>query len=136
MTNDVVTKVVEGLRYRGKSGQWSWIFHRIAGLGTVFFLLLHIVDTATVYFFPDHYQTFIDLYRTPVFGVLEIVLVACLLYHGLNGLRITLFDLTPGWWTIERQARAATYVAVTFAVLMVPVVVVMGSNILQHLGGG
>ena len=29
----LVTTVTETLRYRGKIGQWSWMLHRVAGLG-------------------------------------------------------------------------------------------------------
>ncbi len=135
MTNLVAT-LAEGLRYRGHGGQWSWILHRIAGLGTVLFILIHIVDTATVYFAPMEYQFFITLYRTPIFGLGEIALIACVLYHGLNGLRITLFDLQPQWWTIERQRMSVVVVAVTFVILFIPVVLIMGNMIITNLAGG
>ena len=42
-------------RYRGKEGQLSFILHRLAGLGTLLFLAVHILDTSTVYFFPSLY---------------------------------------------------------------------------------
>jgi len=135
MTNLVAT-LAEGLRYRGHGGQWSWILHRISGLGTVLFVLIHVADTATVYFAPHEYQWFIDLYRTPVFGLGEIALIACVLYHGLNGLRVTLFDLKPAWWTIERQRQSVMVTAAVFVVLFIPVVLIVGNTILTHLAGG
>jgi succinate dehydrogenase / fumarate reductase, cytochrome b subunit len=135
MTNLVAT-LAEGLRYRGHGGQWSWILHRISGLGTVLFVLIHVADTSTVYFFPQEYQFFIDLYRMPIFGLGEIALIACVLYHGLNGLRVTLFDLKPEWWTIERQRQSVLVTAVVFVVLFIPVVVIMGNLILTKMVGG
>src|SRR5579875_3770564 len=35
----------EGLRYGGGVGQWSWLIHRLTGLGVLLFLVIHIVDT-------------------------------------------------------------------------------------------
>ena len=29
----------EYLTYRGRAGQWSWLLHRLTGLGVFFFLL-------------------------------------------------------------------------------------------------
>ena len=32
--------------YRGKSGQWAFLFHRITGFGVFLFLMLHVVDVS------------------------------------------------------------------------------------------
>ena len=45
-----VSSFVEGLFYRGREGHLSFIGHRLAGLGTLLFLTIHILDTSTVYF--------------------------------------------------------------------------------------
>mgnify|MGYP006202831449 CR=1 FL=1 len=34
----LVYTLTETLRYRGKVGQWSWVLHRLTGLGVVFFV--------------------------------------------------------------------------------------------------
>ena len=44
MTSLVLT-LTETLRYRGAIGQWSWVLHRLTGLGVLFFLTLHVIDT-------------------------------------------------------------------------------------------
>jgi hypothetical protein len=49
--------------YRFRTGQLSFVLHRLTGLGTLLFLSVHILDTATVYFFPQLYKHAIDLYR-------------------------------------------------------------------------
>ena len=33
--------------YRGDPGMWSWVLHRITG-ATIFFLFVHVLDTALV----------------------------------------------------------------------------------------
>ena len=35
------------MRYRGREGMWTWVLHRATGLGILFFLIIHVVDTAT-----------------------------------------------------------------------------------------
>ncbi len=125
----LVTTLTEGLRYRGREGQWAWLLHRVSGLGTLLFLTLHILDTATVYFAPQLYSHAIDLYRSWFFGIGEIILVACVIYHGLNGVRIAVFDLKPEW--MHYQERAAHWVLGIFLVLFIPAAIIMGNTILQ-----
>lgn len=79
--------------YRGGIGQWSWILHRVTGVGVLVFLCLHILDTALILLGPEHYNAIIAVYRWPVFRVMEVGLFASVLFHALNGLRITVMDL-------------------------------------------
>ncbi len=81
-----------GTLYRGKVGMWSWVLHRITGVAIFFFLLVHVLDTALVRVSPAAYNVVIATYKTPLIGLAELGLVAAILYHGLNGLRITLID--------------------------------------------
>ena len=37
-----------GTVYRGRSGQWAFLTHRITGFMVFFFLLLHIVDVSLI----------------------------------------------------------------------------------------
>ena len=86
------------LAYRGREGQWAYLLHRLTGLGTLLFLTIHILDTSTVYFFPSLYEHAIAIYRLTPFMLGEIALVFAVIYHGVNGLRIALFDLRPELW--------------------------------------
>jgi succinate dehydrogenase / fumarate reductase cytochrome b subunit len=125
------------LRYRGRSGQWSYLLHRVTGLGTLLFLTVHILDTSTVYFFPSLYEHAIALYRSTPFMLGEIALVFCVLYHGVNGLRIALFDLYPRFWTPARQASAFRWVVGLATLLWLPAAFLMGRALVVHnfLGG-
>ena len=49
----LVTTITETMRYKGAIGQWSWVLHRITGLGVVLFITLHIVDTSWALFYPE-----------------------------------------------------------------------------------
>ena len=48
----LVLTVRETLRYRGAIGQWSWVLHRLTGVGVVLFLALHVIDTSWAVFIP------------------------------------------------------------------------------------
>jgi succinate dehydrogenase / fumarate reductase cytochrome b subunit len=84
-----------GTLYRGREGQWSWVAHRVTGVAIILFLFAHVVDTAVVGWGPAAYNKVIAVYRNPVVGVLEFVLVACVIFHALNGVRIMVIDFWP-----------------------------------------
>lgn len=78
--------------YKGDPGMWSWVAHRISGVAIFFFLFVHVLDTALVTVSPETYNSVIDTYKSPIVGLMEIGLVALVLFHALNGLRIALVD--------------------------------------------
>jgi succinate dehydrogenase / fumarate reductase cytochrome b subunit len=125
------------LYYRGREGQWAYLLHRITGLGTLLFLTVHILDTSTVYFFPDLYQHAIAIYRSTPFMLGEIALVFAVIYHGVNGLRIALFDLFPSWWQTERQRLSFWWVVGLSVLLWLPAAFLMGRSLVENnfLGG-
>lgn len=130
----LVTTLTETLRYRGAIGQWSWVLHRITGLGVVLFLTLHVVDTSWAYFYPDLYAKAIAVYQTPLFTIGEFVLIACVVYHALNGLRIGIFDARPELW--KHQAKAAQAVILGTILLLIPVFILMFGHVLDHYNTG
>jgi len=110
-------------RYHGGVGQWSFFLHRVTGVGVLIFLCLHIVDTSLIVLGPEHYNAIIQVYRLPVFRIMEVGLFASVLYHALNGLRIILIDfwedLTP------YQQHLFVIEIVCFILIMVPVAYLM-----------
>lgn len=89
--------------YRGDPGMWSWVLHRITGVSIFFFLFVHVLDTAVIRIDPDKYSEIIETYKNPVVGLMEIGLVACVLYHALNGVRIILIDFWSKGPKYQRQ---------------------------------
>ena len=117
--------------YRGGVGQWSWALHRFTGVGVLLFLFAHILDTFLVVLGPAHYNAIIQLYRHPLFRVSEIFLFASVLFHSLNGVRITLLDFRPGLMRYHRQFFYAELAL--FAVAMVPVTYLMAKPLFLKL---
>jgi succinate dehydrogenase / fumarate reductase, cytochrome b subunit len=120
------------MRYRGREGQLSFLLHRFTGLGTVLFLAIHIVDTAFVYFSPELYDHAIAIYQTTLFGIGEMFLVFSVLYHGTNGIRITVFDRWPHLWKIENERKWAIGILIFVIIIWLPMAGWMGYNILHH----
>ena len=84
-----------GSIYKGREGQWSWIAHRVTGVAIILFLFAHVIDTALVGWGPTAYNRVIHVYQNPIVGLLELGLVAAVIYHALNGLRIMVIDFWP-----------------------------------------
>jgi len=134
---DTVSSFMEGLLYRGREGHLSFIGHRLAGLGTLAFLAIHILDTSTVYFGkqlgqPGLYAHAVDLYRSTPFMLGEILLVAAVIYHGVNGLKIILFDTFPSWWQVDRERQAFWKVAIITFIMWAPAAFLMGRSLYEN----
>jgi len=105
-----IGRAKEGKLYRGGVGQWSWAFHRITGILVFTFLVGHIVDTYAVGFGPELYNETIELYKQWWFKPVEVGLVAAVLYHALNGVRIILFDFWPNLALRQKTFAYAEFV--------------------------
>jgi len=133
MLESIKTIFTGYFRYRGREGQISFLLHRLTGLGTLLFLAIHIVDTAFVYFAPDLYKEAIGAYRSTPFMLGEIGLVFCVLFHGVNGLRIAYFDMfKPAGWEIEPARKSVWITVIVSVVLWLPAAGVMGYNLLHY----
>jgi succinate dehydrogenase / fumarate reductase cytochrome b subunit len=82
--------------YKGKSGQWAFVMHRITGFLVFMFLLLHVVDVSLININPDLYNEVHDLYGNVLLRLFEVGLLGALLFHAFNGLRIVMIDFFPG----------------------------------------
>ena len=126
---DFMVKFRDYLTYRGGPAHWSWILHRVTGVGVFLFLLVHIVDIALVGWGPALFNKLLFLYRYPPFRVGEIALVGAVLYHALNGLRICVVDFWPEATVVHRKLVYA--VGIVFAVVFIPTAIYMASTILK-----
>jgi succinate dehydrogenase / fumarate reductase cytochrome b subunit len=126
----LVLTLTETLRYRGALGQWSWVAHRVSGLGVVLFLVLHVIGVAWAYFFPALWEEEVIIYQHPLFTIGEFALVACVVFHALNGLRISMLDYRPEMWKYQKQA--VTFVLLGTVVILIPTFIIMFGHVLKH----
>src|SRR5947209_19982297 len=100
--------------YKGQSGMWSWLLHRITGLGVLLFRLVHIVDISLLGFGPKVYNEGINLFGTTIVRIISLALIAAVFYHAFNGIRIMLIDFVP---RAVRYQRSMFWAAIVFSVV-------------------
>ncbi len=110
---------------RRKLGMWAFAINRIACIGLVVYLYLHLVVLSTLSRGPGAWDAFISLVRQPYFLVLDVILLAGILIHGLNGLRVTLTGFDVG---VKKQKAL-------FSALMLVAVVALSAAALKIFGG-
>ena len=107
---DVFTGPRASLGYRGGTGMLLWGLHRLAGLGILLFLALHIVDIFLLAFGPEVFNELLVIYHHPVARVAEVFLLFGVLFHALNGLRIIIQDFWPRAMLVQRKLVVAELV--------------------------
>ena len=110
MTTDTV--------YKGRSGQWAFVGHRVSGVLVFLFLLLHIVDVSLINISAEVYDEVHQLYGNVVLRVFEVGLLFALLFHSLNGLRIVALDFFPG--AVRQERRLLSVVTILTVAIGVP----------------
>lgn len=86
------------LRYKGQGPMLTFILHRIGGIGMAVFITIHILAS----FLGGSIGGFLNnVYEHWLF---QIFIFFCVLFHAINGLRITIVDLFPGLLVHQREA--------------------------------
>jgi len=125
-----VAQSATGTLYRGREGMWSWVAHRISGVLIFLFLFAHVLDTALVRVSPDAYNSIMETYKNPVVGLGEAGLVAAVIFHALNGLRVVAVDFWSKGPRYQRQMFWA--VVIGFVVLFAPFAIRHLSIVFTH----
>jgi succinate dehydrogenase / fumarate reductase cytochrome b subunit len=81
----------------------SWALHRLTGLGVLLFLLVHIADIYVIGYGPEEFDSLLFIYHSIGFRLMEVVLVAALYFHAINGVRIILIDFWDDAALIQRK---------------------------------
>lgn len=129
MSNLALT-IRESIRYRGRSGHWSWVAHRISGLAILLFLTIHVWDTATAFYSPNLYRWFVDVFKWPPIAIGEIPLMAAVLYHAFNGIRISILDYKPELWKHQKKSTQITWGL--FLILFIPIGLLMAYEMVHY----
>ena len=98
-----MSKTSSGTLYRGREGMWSWVGHRITGVVIFLFLLVHVLDTSLVRVSPGAYDAVMATYKNPLMALGETALVAAIVFHAFNGLRLILVDFWKQGTKYQRQ---------------------------------
>lgn len=117
--------------YRGREGQWAFVLHRLSGVALALFLLLHVIDISLVMFGPDGpFNAFLAFYHQWPFRIGLLMVIAGVVYHAFNGLRIIIMDFTE--WGVKVQGALWYGVLGATAAVGVPVLI----KVIPEIFGG
>lgn len=99
-------------------GMWAWILFRVSGVVLALYLFTHLwVIAQGKIGGPEGINRLFEFFDKPLLVALDLLLVAAVLYHALNGVRIILMDLGIGihrhkavFWVCMLLAAAALVV--------------------------
>jgi succinate dehydrogenase / fumarate reductase cytochrome b subunit len=96
-------------------GMWAWLLFRVSGLILVAYLFVHIYVISRGHLYGGRgLNSAFTTFDKPFLVFLDFMLVAAVLYHGLNGVRIVMMDLGYGiqrhktmFWAVMAVAAAS-----------------------------
>jgi succinate dehydrogenase / fumarate reductase cytochrome b subunit len=93
----------DALRYQGRGPLLAYILHRIGGLGMVIFVSLHVLAG---YMMNQPWGASAGVFINSIYEnwIFQIFIFFCVLFHIINGLRITILDLWPKLLEYQREA--------------------------------
>jgi succinate dehydrogenase / fumarate reductase cytochrome b subunit len=90
--------LMTALRYKGQGPMLTFILHRIGGMGMAIFISMHVLSS----FLGGDVGRFLnDIYESWIF---QIFIFFFVMFHAINGLRITILDLWPKLLEYQREA--------------------------------
>lgn len=70
----------------------AFLLMRVTGIGIAIYLFLHIWSIGHVRHSEDAFNSTMGAYNTPIFWVMEYLLLLAVMYHMMNGLRLIVAD--------------------------------------------
>lgn len=94
------TQAYRSRRVMGGMGAVAFAMHRLSGAVIALYGVSHVLVMATALRGEEGFNRLMNAFQQPWVLALEMLLIAVVLFHMLNGVRIVLFDLGVG---IRRQ---------------------------------
>ena len=76
-----------------KTGSWAFALNRLTAIGLTIYLFLHLIVLSTLLQGEEGWNSFLAIARSPLFLVLDVVLLFGVIYHALNGTRVALVGM-------------------------------------------
>ena len=100
---------------RGRqAGSWAFILNRLTALALTFYLALHLIVLKNLTQGAQAYNDFVAFAQGPLIKTGEIILIAAVILHGLNGVRLTLLAFGMGL----RHQKALFFLSATATILV------------------
>jgi succinate dehydrogenase / fumarate reductase cytochrome b subunit len=116
----------QALGYRGGQPMLAWILHRITGLGIILFVGMHVLAAFFLYSTQGGVTYSIADALTGFYETLwvQVLVLFCVLYHAINGLRIVILDMWPSLIHYNREAMWVQW-ALFLPLFLVPAVLMI-----------
>ena len=97
------------------TGFLSFILRRFTGVALVLYLFTHMWVIGSITQGPEVFNARLNLVQTPFFKLAEIALLAAVVYHGLDGIRLLLVN----WFKVTDYRKSLFYAVLAVSVLLV-----------------
>jgi succinate dehydrogenase / fumarate reductase cytochrome b subunit len=97
------------------TGFISFVLRRVTGVALVLYLFTHMWVIGSITQGPEVFDARLNLVQTPFFKLAEIALLAAVVYHGLDGIRLLLVN----WFKITDYRKSLLYAVLALSVLLV-----------------
>ena len=74
------------------TGFISFLFRRVSGMALALYLFMHIWVIGSVNAGPGAFDARMAVVNAPIFKLMEVLLLAAVIYHGFDGMRILIVD--------------------------------------------
>ena len=92
----------------------SFVLMRITGLALVFYLVLHIWSLSSVLQGRSSFDETMGMYNSPIFHLMEFLLLLCVCVHMFNGIRIIIVD----WCNMTRRQERMIWYAMAAVIVV------------------
>jgi succinate dehydrogenase / fumarate reductase cytochrome b subunit len=100
--------------YRWHLGFVAWLLHRLTGIVLAGYLILHLYVLSNLAKGPESFDAVMTAFSGNVlFRLLEICLMAVMVYHTINGLRVVLLD----YGRLAEKDTFVKWIYITFAAI-------------------
>jgi succinate dehydrogenase / fumarate reductase cytochrome b subunit len=96
------------------TGFLSFVLRRLTGVALVLYLFTHMWVIGSALGGPESFDARLATVQTPLFKLAEIALLAAVLVHGFDGLRLLLVN----WFDITSYRRSLFYAAFGIAAVL------------------
>ncbi len=106
--------------YRIEYGYILWVFHRITGIALSLYAYLHIYIISSVLYGEESFNKVILTLQSPLFHILEIGLLACIVIHLTNGFRVVAVDF---FGNVVEKGNHRIWIYIVFVVSIILIMI-------------
>lgn len=96
------------------TGFISFFLRRLTGLALVAYLFMHIMVIGSANGGPASFDAVLNFVQSPIFKLLEIALLAAVVYHAVDGIRV----LIVHYFRVPRYEKSLFYAIFAVAVIL------------------